>query len=84
MAASGRGRPGGGISPVRNFVTIFSHCCALSATGYMSGLSSGSPAVFSLLLWHVTQYLLSVSFVGIAGVARPTAGVAVCEARAFT
>ena len=32
VAASGRGRPGGGISPVRSLVTIFSHCGALAAT----------------------------------------------------
>src|SRR4029450_3809744 len=50
----------------------------------MSRLSICRPAVFSLLLWHVTQYLLSVSVAGSGDVARPAVVAAPCSARALT
>src|SRR5262245_21110848 len=49
----------------------------------MSRLSICSPAVFSLLLWHVTQYLLRVSAAGI-GEFVPAAVAETCAARALT
>src|SRR5262245_36214781 len=50
----------------------------------MSRLSICRPAVFSLLLWHVTQYLLRVSAAGSGDVPRPAVVAAPCAARALT
>src|SRR5258707_833270 len=53
---SGRGRPAGGIAPVRSLRITFSHTSALAGTFAKSILSSIRPAVFSFSLWQVTQY----------------------------
>src|SRR5262245_32534677 len=50
----------------------------------MSRLSICRPAVFSLLLWHVTQYLLRVSAAGSGDVPRPAVVTAPCADRALT
>src|ERR1700674_3917285 len=61
VAASGRGRPGGGISRVRSLVATFSQISAWLQMCSTSNVSSISPAVFSLALWQVTQYLLKTA-----------------------
>src|SRR5437879_4398463 len=61
VAASGRGRPGGGISCVRSLVATFSQISALLPTWSTSSASSVSPAVLSFVLWQVTQYLSSIA-----------------------
>ena len=45
VAASGRGRPGGGIAPARSLRTTFSHTSAPPPTSARSAVSSSSPAV---------------------------------------
>src|SRR5439155_1353097 len=49
------------MSCVRSLVATFSQTSSLPATCSTSSVSSINPAVFSLLLWQVTQYLLRTS-----------------------
>src|SRR5947207_9909566 len=58
-AASGRGIPAGGISPVRTLRSTRSSNSALDATLEKSRPSSTTPAVFRLSLWQATQYLFT-------------------------
>src|SRR5262249_40279983 len=77
-ALSGRGRPAGGIAPVRIFRTPFSRPSARSPIRAGSNVSSISPAVFSRWLWQVTQYLSSTA----RGPPVPAASVAAAGCRA--
>ena len=56
VAASGRGRPSGGICPLRSLCTTFSSTSAFAATFPMSSWSSMRPAVCNRSLWQLTQY----------------------------
>ena len=56
VASSGRGSPAGGIMRPRSFRTTFSRASAFPATRCRSIVSSASPAVRTLPLWHATQY----------------------------
>jgi hypothetical protein len=56
-AGSGRGRPAGGIAPVRSLRTIFSKTSVWSLTAATSNVSSASPPAFMRWLWHVVQYV---------------------------
>src|SRR6202007_554343 len=66
VGSSGRGLPCGGIIPPRNLRMTFSHVSAPSTGWSTSILSSISPAVRSLWLWQVTQYVSSSSRCGLA------------------
>src|SRR5204862_3713923 len=55
------GQPGGGISCVRSLMETFSHASSSPATCSTSIVSSINPAVFSVWLWHGTQYVLRTS-----------------------
>ena len=58
VGLSGRGRPAGGMTPVRSFLTTFSQTSAPAATFDTSMPSSVRPPVRSFSLWQVTQYFL--------------------------
>src|ERR1035441_1582402 len=55
-AFSGRGLPGGGIVPARNFRMTFSQISVFDGMLDKSALSSIKPAVRTRWLWQVTQY----------------------------
>ena len=55
VAASGRGRPAGGIEPARSRAITFSRLPDWYAAIAASTVSSASPAVLSRWLWQVTQ-----------------------------
>ena len=54
-ARAGRGRPSGGICPVRSLWTTFSRTGAWAAACVGSTSSRASPPVSSRWLWQVTQ-----------------------------
>ena len=58
-AGSGRGRPAGGIEPVRSFLITFSQSAASPGTSPRSAVSSSIgtvPRSLSRWLWQVMQY----------------------------
>ena len=55
VAASGRGRPAGGMVRVRSFCATFSHTSGLPPTLPTSTVSSARPPVSSRSLWQPTQ-----------------------------
>ena len=61
VAASGRGRPAGGIAPVRSFRTTFSQAAASAPGSSAFSFSSANPPACTFSLWQVAQYLLRVA-----------------------
>src|SRR5262249_13892071 len=54
----GRGRPGGGIEPLRTFFTTFSQAAAEVSILSESRWSRSNPAVLRRSLWQLMQYLV--------------------------
>src|SRR5207244_5606864 len=84
VAASGLGRPCGGMEPCCSFAITFSQTSGF-ADGFMtSSVSSANPAVFSFWLWHVTQYLSNTARGVAAGAATEGAAGGLCLADVWT
>ena len=75
VTASGRGRPAGGIMPLRSFATTFSHASACAPTSSASSRSreiGTVPARSPLSLWQARQYCSSTGRTG--GACAPASG----------
>src|SRR5262245_66561254 len=75
VAASGRGAPAGGISPLGSLRMTFSHCAGLEPGVAASAGFSEKPAAFTLAWWQVAQYRLRPRIVDEAPGRSAAAGV---------
>src|SRR5262249_29737913 len=82
-SSSGRGRPEGGIMPVRSFRMIFSTCARFAAGLARSTDVNENPPDFVRSLWQPVQYRLTrACWLSIGIVAENVLAAVCCDARA--